>query len=852
MDYTRIQKDFQTMTKDTQKLIDKYNKSVQSIKNQELAIDKLKNKINEISSNNKTPSSLNSIEKQIKADETEAEKLKEKLATLNAAQDVKKQRMNKNSTLLSSDISPSAKNKILAEQFNLDGEYQAHEKELDTLHQKYDELISKISESKTKLEEQKNILKSTTLDELNSQLDVAKSKLQDTKDETNELGEAIKENMNENHTTTFGNSIDKIGDKLDKFKTKLLKLVSSAMVFSLIRKQLTSLRSDFVSMLKANNQFSTSLNQIKANLMTAFAPIYNACLPAINSLMNAISKVTGTLAVFVSSLFGQSIKDSTKQAKKLSSSLDKVSKSGKKASGSLSSIDTLEVIQTSNTSSSGTEIDYNGEITYSEKLLGILNKIKNAISSIINFIKDFQKEHGTLATAILVVAGALTGLLIIKTIKKLFFGIGKAVSGVSADFTGFFNGLGNAATSIAILGGLALVISSITTLIDAFGKSGLSMKDAFLLVGGLLLEVAAAFIILQASVRGLDTTKLLELVVILGSMCALFLSLTALIDAFGESGLTVSDVTSVLLTILTTIVGLMASITILGPAMTAGLAPFLVVVAGISAILLVMAATLPTILEATGNFIQQTAPSLCLILTTIGNLIENIILAIGTTLPPIVKSIGTLFSTIFNGISKVINSVGNVIVKIMNTAKSLVNSVLSAILNFINKLGPAINNFVDNAIKAITKLINFMISGIEYLVNTLIVAGINKIIKSINSISKYVDITIPTVSNMSIPRFIPKLATGAVIPPRQEFMAILGDQKHGTNIEAPLDTIKQANREVLSEFLGNIGINGQDREIVLKNWQFVLQLGKNRTFAKMVIDEIKEYEKETNKQFLLA
>lgn len=39
---------------------------------------------------------------------------------------------------------------------------------------------------------------------------------------------------------------------------------------------------------------------------------------------------------------------------------------------------------------------------------------------------------------------------------------------------------------------------------------------------------------------------------------------------------------------------------------------------------------------------------------------------------------------------------------------------------------------------------------------------------------------------------IPKLAKGAVIPANNEFLAILGDQKHGTNIEAPLDTIVDA------------------------------------------------------------
>jgi len=46
---------------------------------------------------------------------------------------------------------------------------------------------------------------------------------------------------------------------------------------------------------------------------------------------------------------------------------------------------------------------------------------------------------------------------------------------------------------------------------------------------------------------------------------------------------------------------------------------------------------------------------------------------------------------------------------------------------------------------------------------------------------------------------IPALASGAVIPPNQKFLAVLGDQKSGTNVEAPLSTIQQAVRSVLSE-----------------------------------------------------
>lgn len=54
---------------------------------------------------------------------------------------------------------------------------------------------------------------------------------------------------------------------------------------------------------------------------------------------------------------------------------------------------------------------------------------------------------------------------------------------------------------------------------------------------------------------------------------------------------------------------------------------------------------------------------------------------------------------------------------------------------------------------------------------------------------------------------VPYLAEGGVIPPNAPFMAVLGDQKSGTNIEAPLDTIKQAVAEVLAEAGGTTDVN---------------------------------------------
>lgn len=59
-------------------------------------------------------------------------------------------------------------------------------------------------------------------------------------------------------------------------------------------------------------------------------------------------------------------------------------------------------------------------------------------------------------------------------------------------------------------------------------------------------------------------------------------------------------------------------------------------------------------------------------------------------------------------------------------------------------------------------------------------------------------LNLPTVNT------VPYLATGAVIPPRSEFLAVLGDQKNGRNLEAPESLLRQIVRE---ESGGNQGSN---------------------------------------------
>jgi hypothetical protein len=74
---------------------------------------------------------------------------------------------------------------------------------------------------------------------------------------------------------------------------------------------------------------------------------------------------------------------------------------------------------------------------------------------------------------------------------------------------------------------------------------------------------------------------------------------------------------------------------------------------------------------------------------------------------------------------------------------------------------------------------------------------------------------------------IPKLAQGAVIPPNKQFLAVMGDQKSGTNIETPLQTMVDAFNMALAQ---NGGSGRTEINFVLpdrrKIAQYVLEGGR--------------------------
>lgn len=113
--------------------------------------------------------------------------------------------------------------------------------------------------------------------------------------------------------------------------------------------------------------------------------------------------------------------------------------------------------------------------------------------------------------------------------------------------------------------------------------------------------------------------------------------------------------------------------------------------------------------------------------------------------------------------------------------------------------------WADLGKKAINGLLGVIESGLNWIIDKInvFIGGLSKIVGKVGDVIG-VDWSIPKIPRVSIPR----LAQGAVIPPNREFLAVLGDQKQGTNIETPESLL----REIYAE--GNAETNALLQQLI--------------------------------------
>lgn len=151
------------------------------------------------------------------------------------------------------------------------------------------------------------------------------------------------------------------------------------------------------------------------------------------------------------------------------------------------------------------------------------------------------------------------------------------------------------------------------------------------------------------------------------------------------------------------------------------------------------------------------------------------------------------------------------------------------------RIWSGIKEGIENTFRTV---VNAIIRGM----NTIIAVPFNKINSMLNTIRNAHFLGISPFQNMwgvnplPVPQ-VPMLARGAVIPANRQFLAVLGDQRNGNNLEAPESLLRQ----IVREEAGSAG----------SRYEFIARLDR-RTLFDEVITEAKLRKGQTGKNPLVA
>lgn len=214
--------------------------------------------------------------------------------------------------------------------------------------------------------------------------------------------------------------------------------------------------------------------------------------------------------------------------------------------------------------------------------------------------------------------------------------------------------------------------------------------------------------------------------------------------------------------------------------------------------------------------------------------------AIKTWLSNTWEAIKTTVSTVFDGIkskiTRIWDSVSEKTSSIWESITTFVDRKVNAIHDAIVDKFTSARDTVVRAFEGIRDTIKDILNKVIGIANSAI-GTVNSVIGGIESAFTFGPWKVPTpfgsrtigfTANFPRVPTIPYLAKGAVIPPRSEFLAVLGDQKNGRNLEAPEGVI----REIIDDAFARHqqGSSG--------NFRFTAQLNRRTIFDEM-IDEAK-------------
>ena len=630
------------------------------------------------------------------------------------------------------------------------------------LRAEYNELLPKIEEYDEKIRLANEELDSgtTKAGQLSAEISGVGDAGGETAEQISEIGDASQETAEQ--VSGIGDAGQEAAAKADsafaKFEKRILGLAKRVFVFSLFTKALRSLRSYLAETVKENEAAAAAIDNLKNAFAGLVQPLVNAVIPALILFMDILSNVLNT----ISSLFG-GLKGVSSGLSKEEKNLKGVGGAAKGASKSLAAFDEINQLSDSSGGGGGGGIEAEGGADYTSVV-----------------------EPGLAA-----VAGLLTGIFLVALGTILLFS-GHIPIGIAMILAGGLMIWGEASENWGLIE---------QKLQGPLGRIIAIISGALLIIGAILLFSGASIPIglglMVAGAAGLAT-------VIAANWDAIPQALQ------GPIGAVVAIVSGALLAI-----GVVLLFS--GAAIPLGIGLIAAGAAGLATTAAINWDWLPNKLkeiwadikngvkEAWNAIISFLAGAWEKIKTgavTAWNAVSGAFSSAATWFyNKVVAPIGNFFSNLWTNLKQGAVDIWEGIMQVFGTVGTFFELTFSrawrGIVSIFSVAGDIFNDIKDGVVTAFKAIVNALIKGINKVV-AIPFNAINAILQSIHDVNVLGVKPFTWVGTIAVPE-IPLLAQGAVIPPNKEFLAVLGDQKSGTNIETPLSTMIQAFKTAMAE-----------------------------------------------------
>lgn len=669
--------------------------------------------------------------------------------------------------------------------------------------------------------------------------------------------------------SNFGRSSQKSMKKatggVQSFGVRLRSIVAGALFFNLISKALTAMADRLGKALLANQTFAKSFGQVKSNLLTAFQPIYESIIPWLNKLMQALAQVTAQMAQFIASVFGttaQQAQENAKELNKQTDALDSTASSAKKAEKALASFDTVQKLtnnsnNTTDPSAPKFDTDYSAAKNQTPQWLTDFWKVfqeswaqygQQTIESAKNALSALKDMVSAIGQSFMAIWTNGTGLETLNNIQLLLQTIFNLITAIATAFTNAWNTNNTGEQMLqAIMNLLNTIIQIITSIGQAFiaawndGNAGQIMLQAIMTaitnVVSFVNSIGQAFLVAWNQ-AGLGESIMGHIISIITNIANAIGNIAQRLQEAWEKNNTGVAIWTAILGIVDSVLGFVDRIA----QATANWAAQL----NFSPLL----ESIKTLLEGVKNLTDTLGEAL-------GEIYQDIILplltwVIQTGLPSVITLLGSLANFIANNkvlVKSLIEAVTLFVAAwkltgIIAAVAKLVSTInpLTAALGLVVTLTLAVMNAWSNlsTLERVTTIIYGVVAAVAALAVALgaitgpagaiaaaasIAVGLGMVALNTSKANKRSssgtrayseDFSRPVAFSLDS---VPHLANGAVISPNSEFLALLGDQKSGVNVETPLSTMIDAFNAAL-DARGGTGNSSQPIELYIDGAKF--------------------------------